>query len=353
MTFSVIIPCYNCESTLEATVNSIRTSGLTDYEILLIDDGSNDGTAECCDALCARYPEARCVHQRNAGVSAARNRGIDEARGEYIWFVDADDMVDVLNMPQIWRYVSDGADCIMFGMKFLYMWHEKTIMQESLTCDSSIELTHQNIGIHFRTLFERNYFSAIWNKFIRKSIITENALYFDCTLTNYEDLHFSLMLLKYCKAVVALPEQYYRYNNIFGHDRTVERVHRIPDIIAYTDQVAAPFYALEAQLCESDSAQIEGLSVIVLRLYMEAAYFKLKTANRYELKQLCTSVKKSKTIQKEAHSIAQLSKSDQRLYYWMMNGSYAAIWLFMRYRALRGIGGRLYRITKCYLGNKT
>ena len=83
MIFSVVIPCYNCVKTLEATVNSIRACGLTDYEILLVDDGSSDGTAKLCDTLCVRYPELRCVHQKNAGVSAARNRGINEARGGY------------------------------------------------------------------------------------------------------------------------------------------------------------------------------------------------------------------------------------------------------------------------------
>ena len=94
MIFSVVIPCYNCVKTLEATVNSIRACGLTDHEILLVDDGASDGTAKLCDTLCVRYPELRCVHQENAGVSAARNRGIDEAQGEYLWFVDADDTVD-------------------------------------------------------------------------------------------------------------------------------------------------------------------------------------------------------------------------------------------------------------------
>ena len=94
MKFSVIIPAYNCAGTLRETVGSIRASGLTDYELLLIDDGSTDGTAGLCDALCRQYPELRCIHQANAGVSAARNRGIRAAQGEYIWFVDSDDTVD-------------------------------------------------------------------------------------------------------------------------------------------------------------------------------------------------------------------------------------------------------------------
>ncbi len=91
MRFSVVIPAYNCAGTLEGTVDSIRASGLTDLEIILIDDGSTDGTAEVCDGLVGRFPEVRCVHQSNEGVSAARNRGIDESEGEYIWFVDSDD----------------------------------------------------------------------------------------------------------------------------------------------------------------------------------------------------------------------------------------------------------------------
>lgn len=118
MTFSVIIPCYNCVSTLEETVASICSCGLTDYEILLIDDGSTDGTAELCDALCTRYQELRCVHQENAGVSAARNRGIDETQGEYLWFVDADDTVDA-------GALSRAADTIApAAAGYTAVWHE-------------------------------------------------------------------------------------------------------------------------------------------------------------------------------------------------------------------------------------
>lgn len=74
MIFSVIIPCYNCVKTLEATVNSIRVCGLSDYEILLIDDGSNDGTAELCDRLCGKNEGIRCVHQSNRCVCGTKLR---------------------------------------------------------------------------------------------------------------------------------------------------------------------------------------------------------------------------------------------------------------------------------------
>ena len=350
MTFSVIIPCYNCVPTLAATVASVRGCGLTDYEIILIDDGSSDGTAELCDSLSSSFGEVRCLHQQNAGVSAARNRGIAEAEGEYIWFVDADDLVEPMNMEPIKQAVSDGTDCIMFGMKFLHEWHGRLIMEDTLSCGSMQMLTCRNLGMNFRMLFEKNYFTAIWNKIIRKNVLTENGARFDPQLINYEDLHFSLMLANYCQTILALPETYYHYINAFGHDRTVDRIKRVPDIIAYTDKVVAPFYVLNNTLCKTGSSPIEGLSEIVLRLYMEAAYFKLKTADKNGVKQLCNAVQNNENMRREAHSINKMCASDQRLYQWMMNNSYGKIHLFMLYRALRSVGSRVYRIGRSYLG---
>lgn len=352
MTFSVIIPAYNCAGTLESTVRSIQLSGLYDYEIILVDDGSTDGTAALCDELGGKFAEIRCIHQQNAGVSAARNRGIDEAQGEYLWFVDADDTVSQINMGPVLKAIRDGVDCIMFGMRFWYVYHGRIVMQETMSCGSLVELTQQNIGSHFRLMFEKNYFTAIWNKLIRKSILTENQIYFDPALINYEDLHFSLILAGCCKTIMALPKPYYCYVNEFGHDHTMDRIQRIYDVIAYTDKVVAPFYALNEQLCGAGCLPIDGLSEIILRLYLEAAYFKLKTADSDDMKRLCTAVQQSKNIHKEVQSIEKLSVADQRLYGWMMNNSYGKIRLFMRYRALRSIGSRVYRLTKCYLGGQ-
>lgn len=139
MTFSVIIPCYNCAETLEATVKSVCASGLIDYEILLIDDGSTDGTAELCDSLCAYDPAIRCIHQENAGVSAARNCGIREAQGDYLWFVDADDQIIPLDMNRLSQLLWDQPDCVMFGMYFSYLRHGRQIMRESLTASEYLK----------------------------------------------------------------------------------------------------------------------------------------------------------------------------------------------------------------------
>ena len=91
MKLSIIVPVYNVEGCLERCVQSIVTQGLDDFEVLLVDDGSTDRSGMLCDELCSKNECIRVIHQPNGGLSAARNRGIDEARGEYVTFVDSDD----------------------------------------------------------------------------------------------------------------------------------------------------------------------------------------------------------------------------------------------------------------------
>lgn len=90
---SIIIPVYNAFSTIERVVDSIISQNVDNYEVILVDDGSTDGSAEVCDKIATRYPAFRCIHQPNAGVSAARNRGLQETAGNFIAFLDADDVI--------------------------------------------------------------------------------------------------------------------------------------------------------------------------------------------------------------------------------------------------------------------
>ena len=92
---SIIIPVYKVEPYLRECLNSIATSTLDCWEAILIDDGSPDGCPQICDKYAAKDSRFRVIHQENAGVAAARNAGLDVARGEWIWFVDSDDVVDM------------------------------------------------------------------------------------------------------------------------------------------------------------------------------------------------------------------------------------------------------------------
>lgn len=90
---SIIIPVYNVERYLPACLESVVQQQLDDCEVIVVDDGATDGSAGICDDFAARHPQFRVIHQANLGVAAARNRGIEEARGEYVVFLDSDDFL--------------------------------------------------------------------------------------------------------------------------------------------------------------------------------------------------------------------------------------------------------------------
>ena len=88
---SVIVPVYNVEPYLRKSINSLVEQTYSNLEIILVDDGSTDGSEAICDEYADRYPHIKVIHQKNAGQSAARNAGIEMAAGEWIAFLDSDD----------------------------------------------------------------------------------------------------------------------------------------------------------------------------------------------------------------------------------------------------------------------
>lgn len=234
MKFSVIIPCYNCVKTLEKTVHSVQLSGLTDYEILLIDDGSNDGTGALCDELCKFHAEIRCIHQQNSGVSAARNRGIDEARGDYIWFVDADDTVDALSLAAADDVIAtQQPDMLMFGMSFDYYRKGKLYRREKLCPPYDGMMSVEQLKSDFREFYDRNALTPVWNKICRRKILTDSGVRFCEEMHLMEDFLFVLELLPYCTSIYCMSDASYRYCQGEDEKGAYRRLKRISDLAAY------------------------------------------------------------------------------------------------------------------------
>ena len=113
---SFIVPVYNAEEYLPAALDSLRRQTCPDWEAILVDDGSPDGSGALCDAAAQADPRFRVIHQQNAGVGAARNAGLDAARGEYVHFLDADDSLQ----PEMAQHTltaarAKNADIVFFG----------------------------------------------------------------------------------------------------------------------------------------------------------------------------------------------------------------------------------------------
>ena len=90
---SIVIPCYNVKEYLEDAVESVVRQTYSNIEIILVNDGSSDGTSELCDVYARKYKNICVIHKENGGLSSARNAGMQEARGEFIYFLDSDDYI--------------------------------------------------------------------------------------------------------------------------------------------------------------------------------------------------------------------------------------------------------------------
>lgn len=116
MKFSVIVPVYNVKDYLEKCVHSVLAQTADDYELLLVDDGSTDGSGALCDALSARFG-CRVIHQENGGLGAARNTGIAAAQGEYLIFLDSDDFIAPGMLEGLLAEMAQhSADIYSFGL---------------------------------------------------------------------------------------------------------------------------------------------------------------------------------------------------------------------------------------------
>ena len=236
MKYSVIVPCYNTASTLETTIKSIRSSGLTDYEILLVDDGSKDGTPALCDRLAAEHADVRCIHKGNGGVSSTRNRGLEEAQGEYVWFFDADDLVDKDSMKRAAQIIDAYApDMLMFGMSFDYYAGKRMYRRLELHSDIEGILAPADLNAAFSELYHNNMLTPCWNKLIRRRVLTENGIRFHEDMFVMEDFLFSLEAMRYCETVYTIPQVIYRYNqgDAADADRAALRLQRVKDLPAY------------------------------------------------------------------------------------------------------------------------
>lgn len=205
--FSIIVPVYNGESVIERCIKSVIEQSLEEWELLIINDGSIDGTK----AICQKYlydSRVQIINQVNKGVSDTRNTGIDKANGEYIVFVDADDWLHK-DACTLFKNIMDYYECDFciagYNRAFLSGRTEVANVRSPLR-EGKYSLADFENG--FKELYRSNFFNSPWAKCYRRNLITK---YFDSGLSLGEDLLFNLNYLSKCKTIfwVNAPIYYY------------------------------------------------------------------------------------------------------------------------------------------------
>ena len=219
---SIVVPIYNAEKYLADCLDSLVAQSDHDIEILCVDDGSTDQTIDILNSYSERYPFLRVVNQHNQGPSAARNRGIDEAKGEWIMFVDSDDWIDRNAFSRLQPYFNSPYQLIAFSYirEFRSQSLAKQVLgEETETFDDNDEVYSlfvrllapiENGKIHPDKL---DSLSTVWGKLYRTDLIKSNHIRFVPTQVTgtAEDLLFNVDYFMLMQSAIYLPLTIYHY----------------------------------------------------------------------------------------------------------------------------------------------
>lgn len=276
--FSFIIPVYNVEPYLRTCLDSLLAQDYKDWEAILIDDGSTDGSSEICDEYTGKDARFRVFHQSNSGVSAARNIGLENARGEWIWFVDPDDWIAKDALNRLGETIgSTNCDSMIFGIeyydeKYNLIGHEDRNRIVGLPKDETIMLKDFPLP----------------NYVIKHEIIERKKLRFTPNTPMGEDLEFQYKYLMLCNRPVAIEHRLYcclrRQGSAMRNPKALANIakcspailSRLVDFIIDNDIKESDWLA--ARLCRSFKAAMS--SNFFIKEYRQGLQSRLRDANR-------------------------------------------------------------------------
>lgn len=218
MKLSIITPVYNGASTLRHMVDSVLSQTLADWELILVDDGSTDGSPALCDELARQDDRIRVLHMPNGGVASARNAGLEMAKGEYIGFIDCDDSVK----PEMYALLLEAAqrdhcDLVMGGYEKISEQNAKPV---SLPYNGVLE-GGKIKEILFSMAFWNGYldgrplttlYGSVWPNLYRADLIRAHGIVFPAQIFIGEDLLFNLRYLSHVRRVAMVNRPLYEYN---------------------------------------------------------------------------------------------------------------------------------------------
>jgi len=231
---SVIVPVYNVKQYLHKCIDSILSQTFTNFELLLIDDGSSDDSGSICDEYAKLDLRIQVFHKKNGGVSAARNLGIDKAIGEWICFVDSDDWIEKETFLEIIDNIEEKKiDLVIWGYRLVYPNYSNEINVPISGCSNNkTAIDELLIMCDFQKLLE-----SPCNKLYYTKIIKERMLKFDTNLSLMEDSKFNWNYFNSVQSIYSIKKTYYNYR--INHNRESLSARHIDNLIEIrTENVA-------------------------------------------------------------------------------------------------------------------
>lgn len=202
---SIIVPVYNAEEYLRRCVDSILAQTFTDFELLLVNDGSMDGSGAIAEEYAAKDSRIKVLTKQNGGVSSARNLGLDEARGDYVAFVDADDWVDKSMLREMYGgLMREQADVAYCDICMVFANGEKVYKAAEHTSSKTVFLNN----------FIASAWTSLWNVMAKRNLFETNKIRCPEGVAYAEDYHASVRLMYYANKVCHVDKPLYCYNRV-------------------------------------------------------------------------------------------------------------------------------------------
>lgn len=269
---SIIVPVYKAEVYLHRCVDSILAQTHTDWELLLVDDGSPDRSGHICDEYAARDARIRVFHKKNGGVASAREMGIQNARGEYSIHVDPDDWIDAETLQTLYsKAVKTKADVVLCDFMLEYNGRQETDRQEPCSLKPTDCL---------RQLMAQELHGSLCNKLVRTGLYRKYDLHFPEVMTCWEDLYICCAIMMHDVCVAYVSKAFYHYD-FFTNDNSMVRKTDICGLNAQRHCIQL----LEDMLPENRHAELNEMKGLVL-----VTAFRLQLLSEKEIRDIYPEV---------------------------------------------------------------
>jgi len=317
---SVIVPVYNIEKYIGECLESLLNQTYKDLEIILVDDGSKDNSGRLCDNYAAADKRIKVVHQKNGGVSVARNAGLEAASGDYIGFCDGDDWVE----PELYQTLLENmleSDADISHCAFQYVKKDKAIPFYG-TCKKEVQDRTKGIV----ELLKGSYIEpGLWTKLFKRE--TLGSIRFDASVKYNEDLLFNFLV--FCRADKLVYEDKVLYNyRSRENSAAVESVWGAFSKKAFLDTLNVAQIIWDNCACEVKDIKIAALNKYVNNLAEALTTAKREKAVSYLKKDLKASIKACKRCE-EFSLVSRKTKIKLKL-------AYGPYWFYKLSKKLSG-----------------
>ena len=285
---SVIVPVYNVEKYLHKCIDSILTQTFTDFELILVDDESPDACGDICDEFSIKDSRVISIHQKNSGVSNARNTGLDQAKGDYIVFCDSDDYLQKDYLETLYSEIDNSNyDFIGSGYETVDEFGNANVRNNGFDYQCCFYDDNSIVCFIINNVLSRSPSWRVGAKIYKRSIIQKHSIRFCETCENYaEDLSFYLNYLLYCLRIKFI--KYYGYKYVQRNDSMVHRMEGRIKLNAL-NEAAKNFWSYYC--CRfHDNKKALRMYPIIHYLFMDKQYYRIR--NKLHLINLKREIKK-------------------------------------------------------------